>query len=278
MEDYQPIIQFSEELAARALASNYPKNDVRIDFFNLIANLTYQYYLEQIALESSALFKNEKLRCTELNFYHKINDFVKLAENEVLAKSYLNSTNRGLLIDSWSSFEVCLSSICDKFFSEKDKLSIQSKTYNDVEKCLNRYKLDEDTKKQIEGILVVKEFWLTSTNSKFTKLLSLLKKNYCKEDLEKDREFLLFLNKFRNTIHSNNIYFGNDEKPYIFDCVDSRVEFRFDKGGLVKYDSIASPFLFFRLIVRLTEVYTEIISHLGDIEFIPYPDIYAGEY
>ncbi len=272
MEDYKPIIKFFEELTNRASESTYPKNDVRIDFFNLIAGLAQLYYLEQIALESSVLFKNKKLRCTELNFYHKINDFIKLAENEVLYKSFRSATNRGLIIDSWSSFEVCLSAICDKIYSSEDKLNIQNKKYEDVIKCLKKYNLDEEIKKKLEKILVEKEFWLTSTNSKFNKLLSLLKEKYRRE-IKKDRDFLEFFGKLRNTMHSNFVYFG---EPFIY--IFEGVEFIFDKKQLVVNERDAHPLLFLNMIVRLTEIYTEIISHFEDTGFIPYPDQYAEEY
>ncbi len=276
MKEINSIVRFSKEVKIKADSSIYPKNDVRIDFLNLIGNLTHQFHLEKIALELSDFFVDGKLLCIDSEIFHnQINDFVELAKNDVLYKSFQNSINRGLIIDSWSSFEVCLSSICNEILSAEDKHNIQSKKYESVLKCLKKYNLDGDTKNKLEKMLVEKEFWLTSTNNKFTKLFSMLKaKSKYRRNIDEDRVFLEFFGKLRNTMHSNFVYFGNNEEPYIFE----NAEFKFDKGHLVVHERESDPFLILKLIVRLTEIYIEIISHFDDIEFIPYPDQNAEKY
>ena len=136
MVEYHPILKFSEELRLKADSSNHPQNDVRIDFFNLMANIAHHYHLERISLELPDLFADGKLLCKDSKFFHnQINDFMVLLEKEnVPYRFFSNSINRGLIIDTWSSFEVCLYSICSKVFLEEDKLKIQSKKYSCIRK------------------------------------------------------------------------------------------------------------------------------------------------
>ena len=91
--------------------------------------------------------------------------------------------------------------------------------------------------------------------------------------INEDKEFLLFLGRFRNTMHTNFIYYGNDYS-YKFGNAD----FQFENGKMVKwYDPfndnfVVSPKLYFALMNELKKIWKALILSIPHKNIIQYPD------
>ena len=95
------------------------------------------------------------------------------------------------------------------------------------------------------------------------------KSNGYSRNQNQDKEFLRFFGKFRNTQHTNFIYYGND---YEFKFEHSHFVFRDTK--LVKWTDpfSPSPNLYFYLIHELKEIWKELIRTIEHKDLIQYPD------
>jgi hypothetical protein len=84
-----------------------------------------------------------------------------------------------------------------------------------------------------------------------------------------DKDFLLFLGKWRNTMHTNYIYYGKDYE-YKF----GHAHFKFENGKIVKwYDPFEpSPRLYFYLIGNLKDIWAVLIRSIKYDKIIEYPD------
>ncbi|OYX81665.1 MAG: hypothetical protein B7Y83_16980 [Flavobacteriales bacterium 32-34-25] len=91
--------------------------------------------------------------------------------------------------------------------------------------------------------------------------------------INEDKEFLLFLGKFRNTMHTNFIYYGND-----YNFKFGNAYFQFENGKMVKwYDPfndnfVASPKLYFALMSELKKIWKALILSIPHKNIIQYPD------
>lgn len=186
----------------------------------------------------------------------------------LLAKSQMNYFNRNLLIDTWSTFELCVTIFSGALCSEKEYQKMLTHHYRDICKTLANTQINEiDAERLFE---LTKKNHLTHVPiTRKTDFLFTKASNYYR-DVNKDKDFLIFLGKWRNTMHTNFIYYG---KNYEYRFGDAH--FIFENGKILKWiDPFEpSPKLYFYLVGNLKDIWATLIASIKYEDLIPYPDL-----
>jgi hypothetical protein len=266
MTDPDYILEWTENLKAEIKRSYFSHQDIRRDFLKLIYDISYSYYrastifdLANFIVTGKILFKEE------LSYYSE--HFQRIADTtnkEQLQRTHLHYLNRSLLIDSWSTFELCVTTFCAGIVSAEKLEKLLSHQYNDVAKELKSVPIDAEVLIKLQKLLK-KEHLTHVPIVRKTEALFSSAKDYPRNK-EADKAFLVFFGKFRNTIHTNFIYYGKDYEYYF-----NEIHFKFQDAKIVKW-SDQSFKMFFLLVTELKEIWNALTSSIDFADIILYPD------
>jgi hypothetical protein len=270
MNETDFILKWTEDLKSEISRLEFSEDDIRKNFFGLLHDATYSYYLGYVSYNIS-LFINQGQIGYDANISYYKTHFDRLAEISklpILKKDHLNSLNRSLNIDSWSIFELCTTTFCFSLCDQAEMEKLLSHQYAEVAKILKNNHLNTEEIDKLKKQLIKEHLTHVPINRK-TDFLFKKAVNYYR-DVKKDKEFLIFFGKLRNTIHTNYIYYGKDYE-YKF----GNAHFKFENGMLVKWiDPFEpSPKLFFYLVGELKEIWKTLITVIKFENTICYPDV-----
>ena len=221
------------------------------------------YFLEtgKIISENKVIQDNLDISPNQMNLLN----LTYTSDNSL--KGYVSYHNRNLIISSWSIFELLITTLCDFILDEKTKEELLSHDLSEIKKAFNIEGVGSADKKFIK-----KHLAHVPIPRKCDAIYKQIHTNYSRKAKE-DKRFLRFAGDFRNTIHSNFIYYGSLNNKYDFDDV----EFIFEKNKVVRYsdsDEIG-PTLYIKLIARLKDISLAICNDLNISDTILYPDLDA---
>ena len=268
MKETDYILKWTEDLKAEVANLPFDKDDIRKGFFELLYDVAYQFYQGHILLDVSKHINNGKIAFDEsINSFSKhINRLVETSKLPILTTGYCNSLNRNLLISTWSNFELCVTTFCNAIASESEKEKLQNFQFNSISKTLKQSTLTKANVNQLRKLTIKNHITHVPIVRK-TDLLLKRTQNY-NRDIVNDKSFLSFFGKFRNTIHTNFIYYGNDYE-YIF----SEAHFVFKNNEIVVWSNPfeSTPQLFLELMNNLKEIWKCIIHSIQFDDLIKYP-------
>jgi hypothetical protein len=180
---------------------------------------------------------------------------------------HLSHHHRNLIISSWSAFELLVTTLCENILPIDIKNELLSFQFDEIKK---RLKVEENA--EIRSKFSKKHLTHVPMPRKCNKLFSLIQNNYSRNRKE-DEQFLGFLGDFRNTMHTNFIYYGSKNKKYVFNTI----EFCFIPNKLVRYNDSTpyGPTLPLDIIDRLIAISLAISLALNIENKIRYPDLNA---
>jgi hypothetical protein len=266
MTDPDYILEWTENLKAEIKQSKFADQDIRRDFLKLTYDICYSYYrastifdLANFIVTGKILFKEE------LSYYSEhLQRIADTTNKELLRRAHLHYLNRSLLIDSWSTFELCVTTFCDGIVSAEKKEKLLSHQYNDVAKELKSTSVESEVLNRVQKLLKKEHLTHVPIVRKTDTLFSSTK-DYPRNK-EADKAFLVFFGKFRNTIHTNFIYYGKDYEYYFKD-----IHFIFQDTKIVKW-SDQSFKMFFLLVTELKDIWNALTSSIDFDDIILYPD------
>ena len=269
MNDADFILKWTEDLKAEIKTLTFQEDDIRKDYFNLTYDVAYCYYRGFILLKFSDFINKGQIAFNKEIYNYKvhINRVAETVKHPILRASHFNSLNRHMLIDAWSAFELCVTTFCNGICSKQELDKFLEFQYIEIIKGIKERKLNDAEDAEIRRLTIKGHL----THVPITRKTDFLfKKSKCYgRDKEKDKEYLRFLGKFRNTLHTNFIYFGKDYE-YKF----GQAHFVFKDNKIVKwYDPFKpTPKLCFYLIGELKEIWKELVRTIEYPELIRYPD------
>lgn len=262
---------FQELLKLQGVISKltFNENDVRVYYFDMLKSILLGYYHGYLSFETghkilsnSSIQEAVKLEPNQLNLLKQAFS----SDNSI--NSYLSHHHRNLIISSWSAFETFVTTLCETILSDEAKTKLLSFQFDDIKKKLN---LEENI--EMREKFSKQHLTHVPMPRKCDKLFALLN-NYSRNK-KKDKAFLSFFGDFRNTIHTNFIYYGNDTKKYKF----GETTFHFIPNKLVRYNYDTStpynPLVHLNLIDNLIKISAEVSLTLSFPDEIPYPDLNA---
>lgn len=212
---------------------NYEENDIRLEYFQMMASIFDRYHKGFATLDLIKYLADNKVLHDDIqnqeSLKYVFNDYYDISH----MYGYYADLSRRFLIDSWSVFELTVTQLLDcMIVSDSEKETFKNKDCNDILKVLKdevSSGTEEKLKKLLKSAQVCKDnFTHISITRKTDKLFSLIKSCYSR-DLNKDKEFLKFLGKYRNTLHLNFVYSGKDYH-YLYE----NLVFSFQDGQTVR--------------------------------------------
>jgi hypothetical protein len=270
MNDANFILEWTENLKKEIINSKFQENDIRKDYFKLTHGTTYQYYRNYLFLKLSEFIYDGKINFHKDLFTHKIHvdRISETCYTPIQRQAFTNNINRSMFIDSWSIFELCVTTFCSGLCTNEELDKLLKHQFNDLINILNEKQLTDNEKVKLEKFTLKEHLThvpiVRKTDFLFKKAI-----NYSRNK-NADKEFLLFYGKFRNTMHTNFIYFGKDYEYYFGDA-----HFVFINNKIVTWDDpfLPSPKLYFNIIDELKGIWKELISTIPYDGLIEYPDI-----
>lgn len=260
MEETDMMLKWCDDLKEEIGKLPFHEDDIRVGFFGSLHDVGYSYYRGFVLFDLSDCINDGKVMFDgSVDGKHFIRT-TELSQIEILSDSYYHSLNRNLLISSWSNFEFCVNTFCKAVTNPSEKDALLAYQYNNIKKMLKKTSIDPEEEKQLKETLIAKDFAHVPIVRKTDCLFK--KANGYSRVPNDDKEFLLFMGKFRNTIHSNFIYSGKDYE-YTF----QGVQFVFKNNEKVKWSS-SDPKIYFQMMTLLKEIWTELINNIEHKEII----------
>jgi len=256
-----------ELIKVRINKLDFKEDDIRKDFHGLIWDVLDNYYrgFTYFALTKYIADGQVKFDKELENLEDHLKHLTGVMSDPELFASARNNLNRSIILDSWSVFEFCVSIITGYILKENVIIDLLAEDFQKVIKILKSTKVDTNSQAKLEKTLVKQHLAHVSINRKYNKLFSSVKSSYCR-DINEDKQFLLFLGKYRNCMHSNYFYFGN-----YFEYEFGGVAFYFKNGEPIWNNKKYGIDLHFNIILELMEVFSELMDKLDYDALIPYP-------
>lgn len=269
MKESNFILQWTEDIKTEINGLPFDSDDIRKDYFGLLYDIAYSYYRGYILLDFADFINKGKILFDQSIYSYKthVDRVAETPKHPVLTAGYFNSLNRNLLIGAWSNFELCVTTLCAAISDNNELEKMLTFQFRDTVKQLKNSDIDPRDLEKLKKLTIKEHLTHVPINRKSDFLFK--KAKHYSRDLSEDKEFLKFMGKFRNTIHTNFIYYGKDYE-YRF----GQAHFVFKDKKIVKW---ADPFkgtprLFFHLMTFLKEIWKEIILTIDHKEIILYPD------
>ncbi len=223
---------------------HYAENDVRKDYYGMIKNIMTSYYrkysfviLAKDIREGRIMFGND----CETGKDH-IDSLYAIWSSDISVFDLRNNINRGFITDNLSIFETAISTILDNVLPDDEKQALLGRRGNHISN------------------IGVKKKW--------GKFFDLISENYDR-DLQGDKKFLDFFAAYRNSMHSNMVFYGREDFNYFFNGIE--IYFRFGKS--VTQSGNFGIDWHFKLGTNLVTTFTAMVHALNYDDFISYPDI-----
>lgn len=255
-----------EQIKSDIYSSPFEEDDMRREFFHLQFDVLNNYYsgCSFLALANhlptgNVLFSKGEIERIDLH----IQRLTEIGIHPTLNASFRNNINRSVVVDSWSVFEFCLTIIGDYVLSETEKNELLAEQYLVINDILKNITIPDKENEKLKKILSKRHLTHVSVNRKCDKLFT--KTKFYPRDVSADKQFLLFYGRYRNCLHSNYIYYGNDTE---FEF--KGIRFLFHNGQPVTHGQFDIKY-HFDLAIEMMEIFKSIMLTIDYESKIPYP-------
>jgi len=277
LEGFKKEVQFMEnwtkELFLTLGKLPYEENDVRKDYFKVSYSNTYHYYISYLNILQSHLLNTKYFLLNKdifKNFEVQVARLQNITNHPRHLEAHHNTLNQRVFVMAWSLFELCISTFYENVVTQEELEKQFNSEYLDV---LKTVEVKEGKEEKFKKLLIKDSLHSIPIPKKYNYLLKIA--NGYGRDIGEDRAFLDFFGRFRNTVHSNFIFYGKDFTYRFGDA-----EFVFKNKKLVKWfdpfdeGNFAPPVkLYFYLIGNLNNIVMEIFRSVPKEGFIGYPDL-----
>ena len=207
MEHILYIKQKIDDISREIDSCSFDYNDLRSSYLDHMFGVYNINYLQWCAIYSANAIEEAVVKEADKAI---LDAFMSIVKKEAYFSNIRNSINRSLFLDSWSTFEFFLTYICSKLFDEPTKIKMLEHKFKKVIKIFPQGSLTDEQLIKLNDCLVEKHLTHLPVTRKYEKLYSLYKSHY-QGDWKEDYEFLAFFGKYRNSMHTNYIYHGEDK-------------------------------------------------------------------
>jgi len=238
-------IDITQSIFLNQLKKNINQKDVRAAFFEILHDIYINSYRVMSYTLSPSFYEDSK----------QIYFGIQKRENDDF--NWKSNFHYGFIIKCFSTFEFCISQICKSILDNTALEKIKSKEYNEIMEILKCKDISEEVKMKFECF---KKKYLehVSINLKLDQIYKFynIHKFLDVNQINKDKEFLKFFGKLRNSIHSNFVYYGND-----YNYLHNGTKYTFIDGKPFKQDPLNDLSLF-ELSIELRKIYERLIENI----------------
>lgn len=159
MADIDKMYLWLEEFKSETDKLIYDKDDIRYSFYGLLYDIGNNYYNGYMMFDMMHLLKEKNVMFDKsllIEYNKHLQRAVGIVKNDLLNQSYYNSLNEKFSILTWSSFELCVTTLCETLSTTKEKEELLKWRFTDIEKKLKHFGINEDGILQIEKKMVQK--------------------------------------------------------------------------------------------------------------------------
>jgi hypothetical protein len=271
MQDLAHISQEIKNLVAEIKAHPLSTEDTRRSYLELTLNVFNAYYIQWNTVLAARIIAGKQFSVTEEE-QNTLSIFNKSITDLNFLYTRRNGAYRGLFIESWSTFEFCLTYLCDFLFSDEVKKELLEQDLNEIKRVLASYSLSEAHMQKVVKMFYRDHLTHVPITRKYNKLYSQFREHYIGDWIE-DSSFLEFFGKYRNTMHTNYIYHGKD-KSYTF----LGITYYFENGKAVSQSVDPNINNTFDLAVKLKNTCKRLFDAIQHPELIPFPSDQVQQY
>lgn len=264
MENLEHINYELKNLVVEIKAQPLGTEDMRTSYLELTLHIFNLYYIQWNTVLSARIVAQKRFLVTQEERY-ALSIFGESVSDPDFFYMRRNSAYRGLLIESWSAFEFCLTYLCDFLFTSEAKKELLEQDLNDIKKVLARYSLSDAHMQKVTKMFYRDHLTHVPMTRKYNKLYSLFRQHY-QGNWSEDSSFLEFFGKYRNTMHTNYIYQGKD-KSYSF----LGITYHFANGEAVSHSEEPTINNMFDLAVKLKDTCKRLFDAIQHPGLIPFP-------
>lgn len=157
MEDVEFLLTWTEDLKKEIETLKFEADDIRKDFFKLFYDSSYSYYLGYVSYAlSSSIIKGDVVFKENLSsFKVHLDRLIEISQLPVLTKSHKNSLNRNLNIETWSIFELCVTTFCGALCNAEELNKLLSYNFIDTQKILKESTINDANLEKLKQKLIV---------------------------------------------------------------------------------------------------------------------------
>ena len=236
-------IDKAQKIAIDLIKKGIDQKDVRVAFFELFQDYYITFYRVHSYMDSRVFKKDSKKIYSKIQGIDNVKDII----------NFTSHLNYYLVIVTWSTFELCISQICKMILDKESKENLLLANFNRIIKIIKNV-LSTDLKDKLLKNQKLVHLEHVTINLKTDKLYKVAQY----KDFEKDKKFLQFYGKLRNSIHSNFVYYGKE-----FNFKFKETTFTFEPEKPIKQEPIdwENDLTFFYISVELMEIYYRLISN-----------------
>ena len=265
MEPLEYIRQGLDKLKNEGQQLPFDREDMRLEFFGLLYDVLNNYYYSATFFELTKYLGTDKILFSKDFLTEHLKRVTEIGAYDVLWASYRNNINRSVIVDTWSVFEFCITIISLHVLDESEQEELKLEKYLQIVDSIKGIIIPEKSSSKLKKQFSTDHLSHVSINRKCDKLFKKVGKNY-QRDLVADRQFLTFFGKYRNSMHSNYIYYGKD-----FEFAFKGVKFQFIDKDVVTNNVQFGITYNFELAMELKDIFKELTTKLNFKNKIPYP-------
>ena len=226
----------------------FHRDDIRACFFLKLVTCLNSFYFNYVTVLTMTLIsivnRLELPPDVPSDCQEHIQKLIHSLSEDTWRTNYGLNTNRHLMIDAWTAFELCMDVFLRHAISE-DELSSSSRPARTLTDNVRR-SAHSTVKTKIDALYTMVQYPPT-------------------RQIDNDKRFLLFFAKMRNSMHNNFVYYGND---YEYDFCGTRVVFR--NGEFLRFSAIQDERSYFllELIEELAHIFEAIIRNADCSHFV----------
>ena len=256
----QELDKLKNEIDAYPLKTD----DLRTSYIELTYSSLELYYRQWCSVYSAKIISKKEIDLTDKE-KEILEIFIGAVSNNTAFVSVRNGIHRSLLTETWSVFEFCLTYICGQVFDAETKNELLEHDFKEIGKILTRCQASEADTKKAKKLFSKGHLSHVPVNRKYNKLHSIFTDNY-NGDWEIDKEFLEFYGKYRNCMHTNYIYHGNDKEYTFLDTT-----YTFTNGEAVAHSKEPDITDMFKLSLLLKTTCRRLFDSIQYTDLLEYP-------
>jgi hypothetical protein len=264
MEDLTYIQQGLEQLVAEIKNHPVPSEDTRRSYLELTLHTFNLYYVQWNTVQAARVIQQKSFPIVQSEGKILLIFAESVAEESFVMRR--NSAYRGLLTESWSTFEFCLTYLCEYLFDGAIKDDLLNYEFNEVCNIIKNKELTEPERRKLEKKFIKDHLTHVPMVRKYSKIHAAYE-DYYQGDWGEDKLFLEFYAKYRNSMHTNYIYHGND-KQYTF----LEITYTFTNGEPIEHSEEPSINNMFDLALKLKDTCKRLFDAIQYPGLIPFPE------
>lgn len=206
-----------EDICAKLKNVTFKDGDIRYDFIAGQLSTTRDFYRGYFLLVFDEYQELGKIKF-EISLNEELSKMPSLFNNVDGKNGYINNLHRRYFLDTFSNLENCISIFLDNIIDEETHNNLlKARTKEIIQKLkIKELPIKEEISEILSRKLDTKHITQITFDAKMNYLFNKLANKFDKNLVTEIKQFLKFIQTFRNTHHNNFMFYGTKKYEYYF--------------------------------------------------------------